>query len=646
MIHKRLITGLIICMMTAACSNYTPSNSSKSTTIPAWDTASSSAAVQDRANKLLAQMTLDEKIGQMTQIVKESIGADSIQDYFLGSVLSGGGGHPYINTIDNWAKMTDGFQSEALSTRLAIPVIYGVDAIHGHAELYGATVFPQPIGLGATRNEDLVRRIGQATAEEMLATGVQWTFSPIIAVPQDIRWGRTYESYSEDSDLVSKLGVAYLQGLQSLPEGYTPAEDQDLFTLATPKHYLGDGGTTFGSSEFSLSDQYLLDQGDMRYDEKAVRELFLPPYQAAVENGAQAIMISYSSWNGVKMHASEYWITDVLKGELGFEGFVISDWSGIAQVDDSSYYKAVVTCINAGIDMSMVPYDYLSFTRVVKQAVENGDIPVERIDDAVSRILRVKIRLGLFEHPYSAASLVETIGSNEHRALARQAVRESLVLLKNKDKALPLSKNAALVYIAGVAADDIGVQCGGWTTEWQGTSGDIQPGTTILDGLREQLSPESNIKFNATGNFSGMADVGIAVVGEFPYAEGMGDREELSLSSFDQRLIRTLREHSQKLIVIIISGRPLIITDVYQVADAWVAAWLPGTEGNGITDVLFGDYPFTGKLPYSWPRINEQLPINIHNIDHTKGCDSPLFTFGYGLGKAGSKPVKWIDCEE
>jgi beta-glucosidase len=646
MIHKRLITGLIICLMMAACSNFTASNNSKSTTVPSRNNASINASVQDRANELLSRMTLDEKIGQMTQIVKDSIGADSIQDYFLGSVLSGGGGHPYINTIDNWAKMTDGFQSEALSTRLAIPVIYGVDAIHGHAELYGATVFPQPIGLGATRNEDLVRRIGQATAQEMLASGVQWTFSPIIAVPQDIRWGRTYESYSEDPALVSKLGVAYLQGLQNLPDNYTAAAGQDLFTLATPKHYLGDGGTTFGTAEFTLSDGYLLDQGDMRYDEKTIRELFLPPYQAVVESGAQAIMISYSSWNGTKMHASKYWITDVLKGELGFEGFVISDWSGINQVDDSSYYQAVVTCINAGIDMNMVPYDYLSFTRVMKQAVENGDIPIERIDDAVSRILKVKIRLGLFEHPYSDTSLVETVGSSEHRALARQAVRESLVLLKNQNKALPISREVASIYIAGVAADDIGVQCGGWTTEWQGTSGDIQPGTTILEGLKEQLGPGTSISFNATGNFTGMADVGIAVVGEFPYAEGKGDREELSLSSFDQQLIRTLREHSQKLIVIIISGRPLIITDVYQVADAWVAAWLPGTEGNGITDVLFGDYPFTGKLPYTWPRTNAQLPVNIHNIEHTSGCDSPLFTFGYGLGEAGSKPVKWIDCEK
>jgi beta-glucosidase len=346
------------------------------------------------------------------------------------------------------------------------------------------------------------------------------------------------------------------------------------------------------------------------------------------------------------MHASKFWITDVLKGELGFDGFVVSDWRGIAQIDDSSYYNSVVTSINAGIDMSMVPYDYLSFTRVMKQAVEKDDIPIERIDDAVSRILSVKFKLGLFDHPYSDASLAETVGSDEHRALARQAVRESLVLLRNEADALPLSKDISLVYVAGVAADDIGIQCGGWTTEWQGTSGDIQPGTTILEGLKEQLSPESRIEFNATGNFTGMADVGIAVVGEFPYAEGKGDREELSLASFDQQLIKTLREHSRKLVVIIISGRPLVITDVYPVADAWVAAWLPGTEGNGVTDVLFGDYPFTGKLPFTWPRTNEQLPINIHNIEHTKGCDSPLFPFGYGLGEAGSKPIKWIECLE
>jgi beta-glucosidase len=646
MIHKRLITGLIICLITAACTNFTSSTGTKSPTAPSPETSLNVTSVQERVSELLAQMTLDEKIGQMTQIVKDSIGEESVQDYFLGSLINGGGGHPYINSLENWAAMTDGFQKDALSTRLAIPIIYGLDAIHGHAELYGATVFPQPIGLGATRDEDLVRRIGLATAEEMLATGVQWNFSPIIAVPQDIRWGRTYESYSEDPDLVSKLGVAYLQGLQNLPEGYTPAEGQVLYTLATPKHFLGDGGTTFGSSEFSLTDQYLLDQGDMRYDEADVRELFLPPYQAVVDNGAQAIMISYSSWNGVKMHASKFWITDVLKGELGFDGFVVSDWRGIAQIDDSSYYNSVVTSINAGIDMSMVPYDYLSFTRVMKQAVEKDDIPIERIDDAVSRILSVKFKLGLFDHPYSDASLAETVGSDEHRALARQAVRESLVLLRNEADALPLSKDISLVYIAGVAADDIGIQCGGWTTEWQGTSGDIQPGTTILEGLKEQLSPESRIEFNATGNFTGMADVGIAVVGEFPYAEGKGDREELSLASFDQQLIRTLREHSRKLVVIIISGRPLVITDVYPVADAWVAAWLPGTEGNGVTDVLFGDYPFTGKLPFTWPRTNEQLPINIHNIEHTRGCDSPLFPFGYGLGEAGSKPIKWIECLE
>ncbi len=640
--HKQLITVMVTCLIVSACARL------NSATIPevspTTDSSTNAGSLEARVNELLAQMTLDEKIGQMAQIEKNSTGEGSIEEYFLGSVISGGGGHPYLNTLENWAAMTDGFQQRALTTRLAIPLLYGADAIHGHAELYGATVFPQPVGLGATRDEELVRRIGQATAEEMLAAGVQWNFSPIIAVPQDIRWGRTYETYGEDTELVSKLGVAYLQGLQDLPDGYTPAAGQVLFTLATPKHYLGDGGTTFGSSEFSLFDQYLLDQGDMRYDEADVRRLFLPPYQAAVDAGARAIMISYSSWNGVKMHASSYWITDVLKGELGFDGFVVSDWRGINQVDDSSYYNAVVTCINAGIDMAMVPYDYMGFTRFVKQAVEAGDITMERIDDAVSRILRVKLELGLFDHPYSNASFTQTVGSEEHRALARQAVRESLVLLKNDEHALPLSKNIASVYVAGVAADDIGIQCGGWTTEWQGASGAIQPGTTILDGLKERL-PTTTIEFNATGNFPGMADVGVAVVGEFPYAEGKGDREELSLSSFDQQLIRTLREHSQKLVVIIISGRPLVITDVYQTADAWVAAWLPGTEGNGITNVLFGDYPFTGKLPFTWPRSNEQLPINIHNIDHKKGCEAPLFPYGFGLGEAGSKPIRWIDCQ-
>lgn len=607
--------------------------------------AAASGEVQARVEELLQQMTLDEKIGQMTQVEFSSIIKGDVAGYFIGSVLSGGGGAPSPNTPQNWVKMMRRFQDEALSTRLGIPMMYGLDAVHGFASLYGATIFPQEIGLGATRDADLVRQVAAATAQEMRAVGVPWNFGPIVAAPQDIRWGRTYESFSEDTALVSELGSAAVSGLQSLPADETAADGQSLYVLATAKHYLGDGGTTFGSSTQYIQQQYLLDQGDMRMSEEEVRRLFLPPYQAAVEAGVQSIMVSFSSWNGDKMHGSKYWITDVLKGELGFKGIVVSDWGGIDQVG-MTYDEGLVTSINAGIDMVMVPYEYITFIKAMKEAVEKGKIPIERIDDAVRRILTVKMKLGLFEHPYPEEAQADVIGSAQHRALARKAVSESMVLLKNENEALPIPKDIPSIYVAGVAADDMGVQCGGWTTKWQGESGDIQPGTTLLEGMRAAVSKDTKLTYSAAGVFDGMAEYGIAVVGEFPYAEGVGDRSDLSLSGADKLVIQNLREHSKKLIVLIVSGRPLLITDVYSLADAWVAAWLPGTEGEGVSDVLFGDQPFTGRLPYTWPRFNTQLPLNLNNSKGLKGCEAPLFPYGYGLGAAGSKPIKWLECQE
>jgi beta-glucosidase len=603
----------------------------------------SNRPIAEQVEDLLGRMTLDEKIGQMTQVEKNSIKWGDITKYFIGSILSGGGGSPSTNTAEAWAEMINGFQQEALATRLGIPIIYGADAVHGHGNLYGATIFPAEIGLGAGRNASLVRQIGQATAEEMLATGTQWNFAPVVAVPQDIRWGRTWEAYGEDPGLVSELGSASIQGLQSLPDGYAPAAGQDLNVLATPKHFLGDGGTTFGTSTQVIIKPYLLDQGDMRFDEAAVRNLFFPPYQAAVDSGAKSVMVSFSSWNGIKMHAQKYWIMDVLKSELGFKGFVVSDWGGMDQIS-SDYYASIVAGINAGIDMNMVPYDYPRFINTMKQAIRNGDISEERINDAVRRILTVKVELGLFGHPYADPTLLETVGSDEHRALARQAVRESLVLLKNNDAILPAAKNSSPVYVAGQGADDIGMQCGGWTIEWQGKSGDIQPGTTILEGIQAIVSNDTRVEYDLRGEFDGMAEIGIVVVGEQPYAEGVGDASDLSLTQTDIQAITTLRAHSQKLIVIILSGRPLIISGQFQMADAWVAAWLPGTEGAGVAEVLFGDFPFTGKLPYTWPRSNNQLPSNKNNSASMTGCAAPLFPYGYGLGEAGSQPIEWLDC--
>lgn len=655
-VGKAPILFLLVCFLISACKaedqsqtitrvpgeiiTSTPANINSTETKSSQD-----QLIQARVDKLVNQMTIDEKIGQMTQVEKGSIQPGDITRYFIGSILSGGGGSPVPNTVENWAVMIDGFQKEALATRLSIPIIYGADAVHGHGNLYGATIFPQEVGLGATRDADLVRKIGQATAEEMLASGVQWNFAPVVAVPQDIRWGRTYESYSEDTQLVSNLASAYIQGLQSIPSGFVPSETRSLYALGTAKHYLGDGGTTFGTSTQNIMKPYLLDQGDMRFDEAGVRKIFLPPYKTAVDSGVMSVMVSFSSWKGIKMHAQKYWITDVLKGELGFKGLVVSDWGGIDQIDPD-YYTSVVTAINAGIDMNMVPYDYIQFINVMKRAVMKGDIPLDRINDAVRRILTVKFQMGLFDHPFADESLITSVGSAEHRALARQAVSESLVLLKNDNAALPIAKNAASIFVAGAGADNIGIQCGGWTIQWQGETGDIEPGTTILQGIKVALSTNSKVEFNISGQFDGLADIGIAVVGEKPYAEGVGDLKNISLSLTDIQTINNLRAHVNKLIVVILSGRPLIITPQYQIADAWVAAWLPGTEGAGVADVLFGDHPFTGRLPYTWPRTHSQLPININNSTETSGCSSPLFPFGYGLGDAGSTPIEWIDCSK
>ena len=594
----------------------------------------SSLSAEERASDLLARMSLDEKIGQMTQVEKNSILPGEVSRYYIGSILSGGGGAPTgDDSVEGWVKMVDGFQAAALETPLAIPLIYGVDAVHGHNNLKGATIFPHNIGLGATNDPELVEKIGRATAEEMLATGISWDFTPVLAVVQDIRWGRTYESYGENTELVTRLGVAYQNGLQAAGDG------DSIFVLATPKHYIGDGGTTWASS---TTDNYKLDQGDTQMDEARLRELFLPPYQAAVEAGAQSVMVSYSSWNGVKMHGHKYLITDVLKGELGFEGFVVSDWAGIDQVD-SDYYTAVVTAVNAGVDMNMVPQGYPRYLTVMQQAIEKGDIPMERIDDAVLRILTVKFKLGLFEKPFADPAYLETVGSQAHRDLAREAVAKSLVLLKNDNATLPLAKDAGLIFVAGASANDIGAQCGGWTIEWQGKSGNITTGTTILDAIESSASGE--VRFDRFGKFESeqKADVAVVVIGEKPYAEGRGDKENPSLSKSDIELIQRVREQSQRVVVILLSGRPLVITEALPYADAFVAAWLPGTEGAGVADVLFGDKPFTGKTPFSWPRSADQLPFDFANLP-ADGCDAPLFPYGYGLDVTSSEPVSLPVC--
>jgi beta-glucosidase len=567
------------------------------------------APVADRVADLLAQMTLEEKVGQMTQIDRGFlVSKDDIAKYYLGSLLSGGGSVPSPNTPAAWEDMYDGFQSIALSTRLGIPLIYGIDAVHGHNNVYGATIFPHNIGLGATRDPELVQKIGRMTAEEVAGTGLDWTFSPCICVARDERWGRTYESFGEDPALV--------QSMTTIIDGY---QGSDLSAgdsiLATAKHFAGDGGTTNGK-----------DQGNTDATEADFRALFVTPYEAAVKRNVGSIMVSFSSWNGQKMHSNQHLITEVLKGELGFKGFVVSDWAAVKQLK-GDYAAQVSTAINAGIDMVMVPDDYQTFTLVLKNEVNNGHIPMSRIDDAVSRILTKKFELALFEKPYADRTYAAQVGSAAHRDVARQAVRESLVLLKNENNLLPLAKDLDKVFVAGKNADDLGNQSGGWTLTWQGSSGKITQGTTILQGIKETVSADTTVTYDREADgLDTSYKVAIVVIGETPYAEGKGDKLLLELDAIDLNVLRKVKAVGVPTVVVLVSGRPLVVTDQLPDWAAFVAAWLPGTEGQGVADVLFGDYNPTGKLPHTWPRSIKQIPINVGDSDY-----DPLFPFGFGL---------------
>ncbi|HZM23204.1 MAG TPA: glycoside hydrolase family 3 N-terminal domain-containing protein [Anaerolineales bacterium] len=565
----------------------------------------------------LAQMTLDEKIGQMTQANKNALTTPSdITTYYLGSLLSGGGEGPNGSggTAVEWANMYDGFQGYALQTRLKIPLIYGVDAVHGHNNVYGAVIFPHHIGMGATRNTALVQQADQVTRDEVLGTGIDWVFAPCVCVPRDDRWGRTYEGYGEDTALVSSMGVASIMGFQGA--GLSPST-----VMATAKHYVADGGTMFGTG----SSGYLIDQGDAQISEAELRAVHLPPYQSAVQNGVGSVMISYSSWNGQKLHGHQYLITTVLKGELGFDGIVISDWAGIDQLP-GDYASDVRTAINAGIDMVMVPSNYKTFISTLRTEVNAGRIPMSRIDDAVTRILSAKFALGLFSQPYTDRSYTAQVGSAAHRAVARQAVRESLVLLKNNG-VLPLSKTGTYkLVVGGSHIDNLGYQMGGWSISWQGAGGNTTVGTTLLQAIQATVGPSvtiQNVGTRTKGNYNG--DVGIVAIGETPYAEGRGDSSTLAVSGANAAQVTDICSRVMQCIVILFSGRPLIINTQLNQAHAFVAAWLPGTEGAGITDVLFGDYPFAGKLPVTWPNAVTQEPIN--SGDGKTG----LFPFGYGI---------------
>ena len=579
--------------------------------------------VMDRVLNLLSYMTLEEKIGQMTQVDRQFLDGDkNIGTYFLGSLLSGGGSTPAKNFPKSWAEMYDGYQKIALSTRLSIPIIYGIDAVHGHNNVVGATIFPHHIGLGCTNNPQLIEDVYRATAEEIAATGIDWDFAPCLAVPRDERWGRTYEGFGETPDIVKKMAAAAVRGLQ------TDQLDGPTSILACAKHFIGDGGTKWGTG---LNEK--LDQGNTQVTDQELREIHLPGYLPALEAGVGTIMPSYSQINSEYMHMNNDLLNGLLKKELDFKGFVVSDWQGLERMVGHDDYKTnIIAGINAGIDMVMVPgaeewggQTYTNFINLLIESVNEESISENRINDAVARILKIKFEMGLFERPYSDKSLLRKVGSKEHRNIAREAVKQSLVVLKN-DGVLPLSKDLGHIHVAGKNADDLGNQCGGWTISWQGESGPITKGTTIYEAIQVAVSSVTNVTFSKNGSGAKGADVGIVVIGETPYAEMEGDRESLALDKKDLAAIDRIKKAGVPVVVIIVSGRPLIITDELEKWAGLIAAWLPGSEGKGVTDVIFGDYNPTGRLSVSWPRSMEQIPINFGDSDY-----DPLFEYGFGL---------------
>ncbi|KAL7092372.1 hypothetical protein ACP275_12G161400 [Erythranthe tilingii] len=591
--------------------------------------------INKRIRDLMKRMTLEEKIGQMTQI-ERTVAADHVlQKYSIGSILSGGGSVPAVHaSAETWIDMVNHFQKNALMQRVGIPMIYGIDAVHGNNNVYTATIFPHNVGLGATRDPELVKRIGAATALEVRATGIQYAFAPVIAMCRDPRWGRCYESYSEDPKIVRSM-TEIIPGLQGdVPAGFpkgVPYVGGPDKVMACAKHYVGDGGTVKGINENNTVATW-----------HELLGIHMPAYYDSIIKGVSTVMASYSSWNGVKMHANRDLITGFLKKAQGFRGFVITDWQAIDKMTTpphANYTYSIEASINAGIDMVMVPYNYTEFIDGLTYLVNNNFVSMSRIDDAVKRILRVKFTMGLFENPMADYSMAKHLGSQENREVAREAVRKSLVLLKNGksgDKPLlPLPKKASKILVAGTHADDIGNQCGGWTIEWHGKSGNTTAGTTILSAVRNTVDPGTEVSFRQEPDAefvkTGKFEYAVVVVGEVPYSETYGDSLNLTLPDPGYSIIKNVCS-SVKCVVVLVTGRPVVIEPYLAGMDAVVAAWLPGSEGQGVADVLFGDYGFTGKLPITWFKNVDQLPMNFGDPHY-----DPLFPFGYGLT---TEPVK------
>ena len=572
--------------------------------------------IEKQIDSIIALMTLEEKIGQMSQVRHfDDITEDEVTSRFIGSVIHTQGPLPG-KTAKEWQEKFTTLQKKALSTRLGIPLLFGVDAVHGQNTFEGATIFPHNIGLGASANPVLVERAAEVTAIEAQATGFNWVFSPCVAIPYNERWGRVYEAFSESTKLTTDLTKASIIGHQGrLSDRKT--------VMATAKHYIGDGATDFGK-----------EGGETSLSLELIKSHLLPPYKAAVDHGVGSVMASFNTLEEIPMHANRAMITDVLKDSLGFDGLVVSDWKGYSRFGEEEI-------VNAGIDMVMaVDGDLDLFQQGVKNAVNDGVIPMERIDDAVRRILRQKFRLGLFDNPFPDAGLISKIGIEAHRNVARQAVRESLVLLKNEDEILPISKSTPKIVVVGEHANNSGLQSGGWTVDWQGKTEDYAGATTILAGIKKLAQGE--VVYDQHGSESHTdADIAIICVGEYPYAEFFGDVGhdtgdlQLVLNENHKRYIERYTDMGTKVVVVLISGRPLVVSREMEMSDAFVAAWLPGSEGDGIAEVLFGEYNFSGKLPHSWPGSLEDYE-NKYGPNLWDSSTSPLFPFGFGLQYANT----------
>jgi beta-glucosidase len=583
-----------------------------------------------KARELLSQMTLEEKVGQMVQVNQASLkDISDVEKLFLGSVLSGGSSDPKTgNGLKDWTDHYDSLQARTLNTRLRIPLLYGIDAVHGHSNVLGAVIFPHNIGLGCSRSPELVERAARITAIEVRATGMNWTFAPCVTVARDERWGRTYEGFGETPELARLLGEAAVRGYQ----GDDLRDPSSL--LACAKHWIGDGGTKFGTGMKLKDGVQILDRGDVPVSEQELRNVHMAGYVSAIKAGVGTIMPSYSSWNGVKCSGSKRLLTEILKDELKFEGFLISDYDAINEMP-GDYKTQIETSTNAGMDMFMVSQKYRELYNLLLELARENRVAASRIDDAVTRILRVKLAMGLMETGRSQMAdrrLHSSFGSAAHRQAARECVRATLVLLKNEKRVLPASKKLNRIHVAGKSADDIGNQCGGWTISWQGKSGpNTTGGTTILKAIQESVSAETKVTFSQDGSDAAGADLGIVVIGEIPYAEMTGDRRSLELAEEDVAVVEKMKQAGIPIAVILLSGRPMIIDKVIDKADAFVAAWLPGTEGRGVTDVLFGDFKPVGKLSFTWPRSMDQIPINAGDSNY-----DPLFKYGFGLTYQGS----------